>query len=193
MRLEALEVGLDGRVLEDVVGDEGRERPHADELEGLVHREEQAVDAFGFKKLHGFVEGFERRVPGAREHVGLLRVAPARAVDRGAVGARASVARGNFGTREDEVLPALDLPGLAHPPARELHDDRVGRHDLRGLLGGIEVAGDRRDLDAVAEVAEHFGGEFRIVRIERAAVTVEGRGAVHDENLLRACCRHDSV
>ncbi len=92
-----------------------------------------------------------------------------------------------------KILPALHLPGLAHPPPRELHDDDVGGDDLCGFLGRVEIAVNRCYLNHVAEAAKNFGGIFRIVRVELAALAVEGGGAVDDENALLSCCSHDGL
>ena len=71
--LPALDVGFDPRVLQNVVGHEGFERMHAEELQGFVQGQEDAVDTAPFEKVARFVKGFLRRVPGRGEQIALLR------------------------------------------------------------------------------------------------------------------------
>ena len=82
----------DMRILDDVVAHERGQGRHADELVGLVEREEDGIDAFSLEKLFRIGKCLMRCVPCDGEHVFFVPEQTAGTVSASAVGTGTAIA-----------------------------------------------------------------------------------------------------
>ena len=73
MRFQTFDIGLNRRILDDVIAHKGRERLETDELVRLMETEESGVNPLPFKELILRKERVQRRIPGGADHVVTLQ------------------------------------------------------------------------------------------------------------------------
>ena len=81
MRFQALDIGLERRILDHVIAHEGRKRLETDKLVRLMETEERGVDSLPFEELIRGEESVQRRVPGGADHVAALQLAAGSVID----------------------------------------------------------------------------------------------------------------
>ena len=109
----------DMRILDDVVAHERGQGRHADELVGLVEREEDGIDAFSLEKLFRIGKCLMRCVPCDGEHVFFVPEQTAGTVSVSAVGTGTAIAFIEFAMSCRVAGKFVESALFAHLLARE--------------------------------------------------------------------------
>ena len=179
------------RILDDVVAHERGQGRHADELVGLVEREEDGIDAFSLEKLFRIGKCLMRCVPCDGEHVFFVPEQTAGTVSASAVGTGTAIAFIEFAMscRENVVDVFFHDPGGGHPPGGHLVNHGIGPEQIGNFRIDIVVVIDTGRTDFLTEGDERLFGDQGEMIVQIATGIAKAFGSIEDENMVHGISR----